>query len=90
MHQALLERRKGAHVLGVLQRVRGLEVRAVRELVRLQEVQQAPELLDAVLQRGAGDQQLVLELPLLQLLWSRQPQRKSKRKCSVNFKSWAP
>ena len=57
-----------AHVLRVLQRVRRLEVLAVRKLVRLQEVQQAPQLLDAVLQRRPRDEHLVAEVPLLQFL----------------------
>ena len=57
-----------AHVLGVLQRVRRLEVLAVRKLIRLQEVEQAPQLLDAVLQRRPRDEHLVAEMPLLKLL----------------------
>ena len=55
-------------MLRVLQRVRRLELLAVGELVSLQEVEQAPQLLDAVLQRRPRDQHLVPEVPLLQLL----------------------
>lgn len=58
-------------MLGVLQGVRLLEMCAVRELVGLQEVQEAPQLLNAVLEGRSRDQQLVLKSPLLQLLQSR-------------------
>ena len=64
----------GAHVLGVLQRVARVELVDVGELGGLQEVQQRPELTHAVLQRRARDEQLVLEVPLAQLLRTWTPQ----------------
>lgn len=56
------------HRLGVLERVLRLEKGAVGKLFRLEKVQERPQLLDAVLQGRARDEQLGLKVPLLQLL----------------------
>lgn len=69
------------HPVHGLQRVLLLKGVAVRELVLLQEVEQRPQLAQAVLQRGAGHQQLVLEVETNQLL--RDSERKGMRDRSV-------
>jgi hypothetical protein len=56
------------HLVRVLQAVCRLKLLAAAKGCGLQEVQQGPQLLEAVLQRRAGDEQLVLEVPARKLL----------------------
>lgn len=60
------------HLLTLLQAVAGFKLITADKLPGFQEVQQCPQLLQAVLQGSACDEQLVLEVPTSKLLQDRQ------------------